>query len=92
MGRIIGRGLLGLLIAIACVYLGDWAVWRARLAAGGGMGKIMVSQIQVAELKGNKEQYYWNGTAQVDCSRSLFPQAGAGACWWLARHNVLFER
>jgi hypothetical protein len=59
---------------------------------GGGMGKVSVSQIQVAPLKGNKEEYYWTGTADLDCSRSIFPQAGGGACWWLARHKIVFDR
>jgi len=34
----------------------------------------------------------WAGTATVDCSRSLFPQAGSGACWWLRRNKVIYER
>ena len=92
MRRIAGRIVLGLLIVAATLYVGDWGIWRVRVAAGGGMGKTAVSQIAVAPLKGNKEEYYYDGTTQVDCSRSLFPQAGAGACWWLARHNVVFER
>jgi len=29
----------------------------------------------------------------VPCSLSLFPQgSGSGACWWLRRHNVVYER
>jgi hypothetical protein len=56
------------------------------------MGKVSVSRIEVAELKNNKEEYYWDGTVDVDCSRSLFPQAGSGACWWLNRHKVIFDR
>jgi hypothetical protein len=92
MGRILGRLLLLLLIAAAALFAGDWAVWRIRVARGGGMGQLQVSRIQVAPLKGNKEEYYSDGAAEVDCSRSIFPQAGAGACWWLARHNVIFER
>mgnify|MGYP001550454852 FL=1 len=78
--------------ALACLYLGDFVVWRTRVALGGGMGKVSVSTIQVASLKGNKEEYYWDGTTEVDCSRSIFPQAGSGACWWLARHKVVFDR
>lgn len=92
MRRIAGRILLGLLFTAALLYVGDWGIWRARVAAGGGMGKAAVSLIEVAPLKGHKEEYYWDGTAEVDCSRSLFPQAGAGACWWLAGHNVVYQR
>ena len=92
MRLLLGRTLLGLLMAASVVYLGDWAVWRVRAALGGGMGNVTVSRIQVAALKGNKEEYYTDGSGDVDCSRSIFPQAGVGACWWLRRHPVLFER
>jgi len=46
----------------------------------------------VAPLKGNKEEYYYDGTGPVDCSRSLFPQGGNGACWWMTRHRVVYAR
>jgi hypothetical protein len=56
------------------------------------MGKVSVSQFQVAPLKGNKEEYYYLGTADASCSLSIFPQAGSGACWWLERHKAVFDR
>jgi hypothetical protein len=92
MNRIVGRVVVGLVAAMAILYLGDWAVWRTRVAMGGGMGKVSVSRIEVAALKNHKEEYYWDGTEDVDCSRSIFPQAGSGACWWLERHKVIFDR
>jgi len=92
MRRIVAMGLVGLVVAAAVLYLGDWAVWRVRVGMGGGMGKATVSRFVVAPLKGNKEEYYYQGTADVDCSQSLFPQAGSGACWWLKGHAVIWER
>jgi hypothetical protein len=92
MKQIALRALLGLLVLTAVVFFGDWAIWRARVAMGGGMGTVTVSREVVAPLKGGREEYYYDGTSQVDCSRSLFPQAGSGACWWLARHKMVFER
>jgi hypothetical protein len=56
------------------------------------MGKVTVNTILVTPLKGNKEEYDWDGTTDADCSRSIFPQAGSGACWWLQRHNAIYER
>jgi hypothetical protein len=90
--RILGRTVAGLIVALVVLYVGDWAVWRVRVARGGGMGSVVVSSIVVLPLKDNKEEYDWGGTADVSCSRSIFPQAGSGACWWLRRHNVVFER
>ncbi len=92
MKRILGMTAAGLMVALAVLYVGDWAVWRLRVAKGGGMGSVVVSSIVVLPLKDNKEEYDWGGTAEVSCSQSIFPQAGSGACWWLRRHNVVFER
>ena len=90
--RIFGGAVVGLIGLLSIVYVGDWGVWRARVAMGGGMGTVSVSTVLVTPLKGNKEEYDWNGTAVVDCSRSIFPQGGDGACWWLTRHNQVIER
>jgi len=90
--RVLVRGVMALLVAGLLAYPLDWAVWRIRVAAGGGMGSVDVSHFTVASLKGNKEEYYPDGTTTVDCSKSLFPEAGSGACWWLARHPQVIER
>ena len=92
MKRVLGRTVAGLMVALAVLYVGDWAVWRVRVAKGGGMGSVVVSSIVVMPLKDNKEEYDWGGTEDASCSLSIFPQAGSGACWWLRRHNVVFER
>lgn len=92
MMRIAGKILVAFAVITALLYLADWGVWRLRLAHGGGMGTVEVSQFRVATLKGNREEYYPDGSGVVDCSKSLFPQAGSGACWWLERHRVVFER
>jgi len=90
--RILIRGVVGLVLALLLVYPLDWAVWRTRVALGGGMGSVEVSQVVVARLKGNKEAYYPDGTMVADCSRSLFQQAGSGSCWWLERHHEIVKR
>ena len=92
MKRILGRTVAGLIVALVVLYVGDWAVWRLRVAMGGGMGSVVVSNIVVLPLKDNKEEYDWGGMADASCSLSIFPQAGSGACWWLRGHNVVFER
>lgn len=84
--------MLTTVVAFVALYVGDWAVWRVRVASGGGMGSVTVSTVIVMPLKNNKEEYDWGGMASVSCSRSIFPQAGGGACWWLTRHNRVFER
>ena len=92
MKRILGWLVIGLIGALSVFYVGDWAVWRVRVAMGGGMGMVTVNTIIVLPLKGNKNEYDEGGIANVSCSRSIFPQAGSGACWWLQRHNAIFEQ
>lgn len=92
MKRILGRTLLALIAAFAALYGGDWAVWRARVAMGGGMGTVEVGILIETPLKNGREEYDWGGEQTVDCSRSLFPQAGEGACWWLTRKKTLEEK
>jgi hypothetical protein len=92
MGRLIARAVLAVMVVAAVVYMGDFAVWRVRAARGGGMGTVTMTRIVVASLKGNKEEYYPDGTEDVPCSLSLFQQAGNGACWWLARNRQVEER
>ena len=92
MVRILARLVMWVLVALAIAYIGDWAVWRLRVASGGGMGNVTVGMMQVAAMKGNKEEYFPDGSEVVQCSKSLFPQAGAGACWWVEQHRTVFER
>jgi hypothetical protein len=90
--RILGRILIGLVLAPLGGFAADWVVWKGRVLLGGGMGTVQVGELIVTPLKGNKEEYDWGGTVVVDCSRSIFPQAGEGACWWLNHRKVIYER
>jgi hypothetical protein len=81
------------LFAIALlIYPADWLAWEIQTIFGGGIGSVQVSHVTVAELKGNKEEYYPDAVASVPCSRSIFPQGGNSACWWLRRHPQVVER
>jgi hypothetical protein len=90
--RMLVRGMFGLVLTLVVLYVGDWAVWRVRVARGGGMGSVSVGTLIETPLKGNKMEYDWGGSQDVACSRSIFPQAGSGACWWLQRHKVVYEQ
>ncbi|MEO6923886.1 MAG: hypothetical protein ABI142_08675 [Bryocella sp.] len=86
------RVLLGVVLLAALLYIVDFAVWRIRVADHGGMGTVTVTRVITAELKGSKEGYYSDGTSDVSCSRSLFPQGGVNACWWQQRNREIVER
>ena len=92
MRKVLGRMIVWLFGAVIAFYAGDWAVWRARVAMGGGMGTVEVGVLIESPLKNGREQYDWGGEQDVDCSRSVFPHAGEGACWWLARKKTVEEK
>jgi hypothetical protein len=90
--RVLAKTVAALVLVAMAAYPLDWAVWRIRVANGGGMGSVQVDQFTVAELKGGKEDYYLDGTAVVSCSKSLYPQGGNGVCWWVRRHPEVVRR
>ncbi len=83
---VVGRAALVLVLCLLLVYPVDWAIWRIRMAFGGGMDNVTVTSTTAATLKGNHFEVYSQDQAPVACSRSMLPEAGAGACWWLRSH------
>ena len=94
MGKWAGR-LVRLVMVLAVLsgllYVGDWLVLRIRVSHGTAYRVIQVNQLLATPLKGNKVEYDFMGTAAVTCSRSIFPQQGHAACWWLERHTSQWE-
>ena len=88
MMRVLLRILLGLVGLAVLVYAGDWVVFQAR---GKPVGVIQVNQLLATPLKGNKTEYDFMGVVPITCSRSIFPQQGNPACWWVERHKMEWE-
>lgn len=86
------RSIVALFAVALLIYPADWAIWEAQRLFGGGLGSVDVGHVTVAELKANKEEYYADDVQTVPCSRSLFPQGGNSACWWLRRHPQVVDR
>ncbi len=87
-----GRVLFGALLLTLLAFAADWGIWRIQLAHGAGTSTVQVTRLVVAPLKGNREEYYMDGTEDRACSRSIFPQGDNQPCWWLRRHRVIFVR
>jgi len=85
--RLIGRWLVRivavLVAAFVLLYMGDWTVYKLR---GSPQAKVTVSRYLMVPLKGNKQEYDYQGTLDVLCSRSLFPQGDLDTCWQLRRN------
>ncbi|MGA7168715.1 MAG: hypothetical protein WB384_16820 [Candidatus Sulfotelmatobacter sp.] len=86
-----GRVLMVAIVLFIILYVGDWLALRFRVARGTAFGTVEVHQFLATSLKGSKTEYDLVGTFQEACSRSIFPQHGKPACWWLERHNSQWE-
>jgi hypothetical protein len=89
--RRLGWALVALLVLLGLLYVGDWVVLRGRVSHGTAFRVISVNQFLATPLKGNKVEYDLMGTVPVTCSRSIFPQQGNPACWWLEKHTSQWE-
>jgi hypothetical protein len=85
------RWMMVLAVLLGLVYVGDWAVLQVRVAHGTAFDVVQVNQFLATPLKGNKVEYDLMGTVPMTCSRSIFPQKGNPACWWLRRHTSQWE-
>ncbi len=90
LGRLV-QFVLVLAVLVCVLYVGDWAVLRVRISRGTAFGVVQVNQLLATPLKGNKVEYDLMGTVPVKCTRSIFPQEGDAACWWLERHPSQWE-
>jgi hypothetical protein len=78
------RGIVALAVGFVAVYGGDWAIFKMR---GSPRSKVTVNRFLDIPLKGNKTEYDYEGSMDVPCSISLFPQAGQSPCWQLRRNT-----
>jgi hypothetical protein len=78
------RVVLVLVAAFVVVYLGDWGVFKLR---GSPQSTVTVSRYLTIPLKGNKQEFDYQGTMAVPCSQTLFPQNGLSPCWQLRRNT-----
>ena len=87
------RLLVGLFAFLALGYGSDWAAWQLR---GKVTGLVMVSREVVAPLKGGREEYYFDGTDVLPCTRSMLPPPSGNGwgtpCWWLRGHRQVVTR
>ena len=87
MLRLIGRWLVRIAVVLVAgfvlVYVVDWAVYKLR---GSPQAKVTVNRYLMVPLKGNKQEYDYQGTLDVPCSQSLFPQGNLGTCWQMRRN------
>ncbi len=91
MKRWMRRVALGLVGAVALLYLGDFAVLQLRVKRGTAFGTVTVMHLLATPLKGKKVEYDVLGSTPETCSQSIFPQESVPPCWWLVRHKTAWD-
>jgi len=89
--RILRSAAKVIVLGSVLLWVGDWSVFRVRLARGSGFDTVQVEEYLSTPLKGSKQEYDYLGTMPENCARSLFPHGGSPACWWLRRHTSQWE-
>lgn len=77
------RAAVALVLLFAAVYLGDMAIYKLR---GSPQSKVSVNRYVTVPLKGNKTEFDYQGTLDVPCSLSIFPQGDETPCWKLRKN------
>ena len=70
-------------VAFIAAYVTDWAIYTMR---GSPNSTILVNRDLEVPLKGQKEEYDFEGSSPVVCAVALFPQGDKDPCW-LVWHN-----
>jgi hypothetical protein len=90
IGSIAKRSVIGLLVAIALVYVGDTlSVWyRMSKKVAGDPLITMTTQgmIEIPHKDGRAEIVLGDPVTQT-CVRAIFPHDGYSPCWYVARQN-----
>ena len=93
--RILSQAAKYVVITAVVLYALDFGIFQVRRIRGSGMSTVSVDQFLSTNLKGNKAEYDYLGTASQPCARALFPQYAGSTwnppCWYLERHNTSWQ-
>lgn len=92
VSRVLGhvkRLLVGLIVLLSVVYVGDYAGVRMRIAKHlNPYGVVQVRRSYEVTMKNGKPEYFFDPPADQTCVNSLFPHFGYPPCWYLRRHTT----
>ena len=78
-------GMVGLAVL---VYLGDFTVFRVRVAAKRNpYGAITVQRFDAVLKKNGKTEFFYDPPQPETCVHAVFPHDGFAPCWYLNRHK-----
>ena len=80
-----------LLLVVAAVgfsiYLGDYAIFRYRVAVGySPYGTVTIRYYYAIQEKNGKTEYDFQPPQPEACANALFPHSGYWPCWYERKH------
>jgi hypothetical protein len=88
IGKFALRGIVGVLVLVAILWIGDWISFRYRLSKGTSGDPLQTMHIQPTYAiphKDGQAEYVFGQPQNVTCVRSIFPHAGDPPCWYLQK-------
>jgi hypothetical protein len=76
--------LIGFLVVIASLYLGDDLQLHFRRDA---LGTVLVERYDAIPEKNGKTEFAFEEPTNQTCVHALFPHQGYPTCWYLSRHS-----
>jgi hypothetical protein len=80
---------MALIIGIVGIsmYLGDYTIFRYRVAAGRSpYGTVTVRYYYAIQEKNGKTEYDFQPPQQETCANTIFPHSGHRPCWYERKH------
>jgi hypothetical protein len=93
LGKIAKSAVVGTVVALAVVYVGDLLWVRLRMAypkAGGAFASVRMERLYAIPQKSGKTEHEFDvrqPEVVTPCVRSLLPHMGYSPCWYLRRNS-----
>lgn len=82
------RLFVSMALAFIAAYITDWAIFRLR---GSPYDTVTVNHYLQVPLKGQKEEFDFEGATPVRCAVALFPQGDKDPCWYVWRNRNAWD-
>jgi hypothetical protein len=87
--RHVKHALIGMVVLLLVVYVGDYVVVRVRIAKQlDPYGIVQVQRSYAVTMKNGKPEYFFEPPADQTCVNSIFPHFGYSPCWLLSRRKI----
>ncbi len=87
--KYVRRTLVGIVLVLAVVYVGDDLAARLPIPRGRNpYGTVRVRRYYAVPLKDQKTEFIPGDAQTATCVHCLFPHFGYSPCWYLERHQV----